>query len=51
MIACHIATRDPMPDAAFERFRAARDGDDSNLSLSDLARLEAAGDRAPRAVS
>jgi len=46
-----VDEEDAEVDAAFERFRAARDGDDSNLSLSDLARLEAAGDRAPRAVS
>ena len=38
-------------DGAFERFRQARDGSASNLSLAELARLEGGwNEEAPRAV-
>lgn len=43
---------DAAVDGAFERFREARDGGATNLSLADLARLEReAAERAERAVS
>jgi len=47
-----VDEQDAAVDGAFERFRASRDGSGSNLSLTELARLEGgrAGE-APRAVS
>ncbi len=46
-----VDEQDAAVDGAFERFRQARDGSASNLSLAELARLEGGwNEEAPRAV-